>query len=168
MLAAVLVTACPSGELANGFACSITIPFIVLLPFVVLLLSLLGHGILLSVSLYFLPSISFSLEARASSGRARKAWFVLELRSLENGRKAPPFLGLLSRASLGPTLKFISVSFGDEVTVACGLVPSPPWLHNWAEVIQFALSETLLEVFSVPSEDEFFKGMNSSRTGFGP
>lgn len=67
---------------------------------------LLGHDTAFSGSVHFLllSSMPFSTEARANSGMTRNVvvealWHDDEFRSFENGKKAPPFLCLLSRAS---------------------------------------------------------------------
>lgn len=168
---------CPSVELpATPFTCSwSTAPPLQLL--ILLLLLWLPRFSLLpfSFSEHLLSwwSISLSGEARARSGRARKVGLGQEFRSFENGTKAPPFLCLVSKASLGlitlnPTISVV-VSLGDAAIVFCDFVSLlPVWLHSWAVVIQFALSEIFWDLVSEISELEFFRGMNSSRTGLGP
>jgi len=100
-----------------------------------------------------------SVEERARVGLGHK--FL----SFENGRKAPPFLCLVSKASLELTLNPISVCFGD-VNVVCGLDSLLSWLQSCAVVIQFALSEMFV-VFSRASDVGVLRGINSSRTGVG-
>lgn len=122
-----------------------------------------------SLSIHLLSSTSLSLEARAKSGSGLKheVWET-EFRSFANGRKAPPFLCLVSNASLGLlTLKLVSASDLGNVEGCC-LFASPAGLHSCADTIQLALSEMLAGFCSDPSKLECFSGINSSRTGLVP
>lgn len=149
-----------SDAVTAAFTCSIATP-----PFTTFSLR---KAIPFSVSEHFLSSTSlWSVElARARSGRARRFGLGHEFRSFEKGRKAPPFLCLLSKPSFGLIVKPISASLEDAIKDCC-LVSLPAGLHSWADVIQLALSEKF-DAFSGPSGVECLRGMNSSRNGLGP